>query len=88
VQGQFRVNSEKVMTFSEYGLKEKNKPKVLVECKLSDTVLSPNLLWFQESLSVPVAIQVIQAPGHASRTTLGGRTQWVVSADRWLTKLV
>ncbi|MGB8296430.1 MAG: hypothetical protein WCG85_13465 [Polyangia bacterium] len=67
---------------------EKNKPKVLVECKSSDTVLSPNLLWFQESLDVPVAIQVIQAPGHASRTAVGGRMQWVVSADRWLTKLV
>ena len=72
----------------DFLITEKNKPKVLVECKLSDTVLSPNLLWFQEALNVPVAMQVIQTPEHASRTTLGGRTQWVVSADRWLTKLV
>ena len=42
----------------------------------------------QEALNVPVAMQVIQTPGHASRTTLGGRTQWVVSANRWLTKMV
>jgi predicted AAA+ superfamily ATPase len=72
----------------DFVITEKNKPKVLVECKLSDPVLSPNLLWFQESLNVPVAIQIVQAPGHASRTVVGGRTQWVVSADRWLTKLV
>ena len=72
----------------DFVITEKNKPKVLVECKLSDTVLSPNLLWFQEALNVPVAIQIVQVPVHASRTTLGGRTQWVVSADRWLTKMV
>jgi hypothetical protein len=62
-QSPFTANSEKVMTFSEFGLNQK-------------------------SLNVPVAIQVIQTPGHASRTAVGGRTQWVVSADRWVTKLV
>jgi len=36
----------------------------------------------------PHAIQLIAEPGHARRTTIGGRTQWVVSADRWLRKLV
>ncbi len=72
----------------DFVVTEKNRPKILVECKLSDTVLSPSLLWFQESLKVPVAVQVVQTPGHASRTIIGGRVQWVVSADRWLTKMV
>jgi len=48
--------------FRDHG---EEQAKVLVECKLSDPVLSPNLLWFQESLNVPVAIQIVQAPGHA-----------------------
>lgn len=67
---------------------EKRQPRVLVECKLSDTTLSPQLLAFQESLGVPCAIQLVSEPGHARHTTIGGRTQWVVSADRWLAKLV
>jgi hypothetical protein len=66
----------------------KKRPRVLVECKLSDTTLSPHLLAFQEALDVPHAIQLVCEPGHARRTTLGGRSQWVVSADRWLSKLV
>jgi predicted AAA+ superfamily ATPase len=67
---------------------EKNRPRLLVECKLSDTTLSPHLLAFQEALDVPHAIQLVREPGIARRTSIGGRSQWVVSADRWLMKLV
>jgi predicted AAA+ superfamily ATPase len=72
----------------DFLIAENRQPRVLVECKLSDTVLSPHLLAFQEALKVPCAIQILRDPGHARRTTIGGRTQWVVSADRWLAKLV
>jgi predicted AAA+ superfamily ATPase len=67
---------------------EKRQPRLLIECKLSDTTLSPQLLAFQEALKVPWAIQLVREPGHARRTSVGGRSQWVVSADRWLAKLV
>ena len=63
---------------------EKQRPCVIIECRLSDLALSPHLLAFQEMLDVPYAIQLISQPGYARRTTLGGRTQWSVSADRWL----
>jgi hypothetical protein len=87
------------MTFSEYDLNkqkrevdflitEKNRPRLLVECKLSDTTLSPHLLAFQEALDVPHAIQLVRESGVARRTAIGGRNQWVISADRWLMTLV
>jgi hypothetical protein len=72
----------------DFLISEKQQPRLLVECKLSDATLSPQLLTFQQALKVPYAIQLVAEPGHARRTTLGGLTQWVVSADRWLMKLV
>ncbi len=67
---------------------ENHQPRVLVECWLSDPSLSPHLLAFQERLNVAHAVQLVREPGHARATTIGGRRQWVVSADRWLGKLV
>jgi uncharacterized protein len=72
----------------DFVIVEKNRPRVLVECKLSDTTLSPHLLAFQEALDVPHAVQLVQQSGVARHTTIGKRSQWVVSADRWLAKLV
>ncbi len=72
----------------DFLITEKNKPKLLIECKLSDTSLSPHLLAFQEALEVPVAVQLVSTPGYARRTVVGGRVQWCVSADRWLPKLL
>lgn len=72
----------------DFLIAENKRPRVLIECKLSDTALSPQLLAFQQALEVPLAVQILREPGHARRTTVGGRTQWVVSADRWLAKLV
>jgi hypothetical protein len=78
------------MTFSEYDLNlwHAHGSHSDVECKLSDTTLSPHLLAFQEALDVPHAIQLVREPGIARQTSIGGRSQWVVSADSWLMKLV
>jgi hypothetical protein len=72
----------------DFVISEDRRPRLLVECKLADTTLSPAMLEFQEKLDVPHAIQLVRQPGHARHTTLGGRSQWVVSANRWLPKLV
>ncbi|MBN2573091.1 MAG: ATP-binding protein [Deltaproteobacteria bacterium] len=72
----------------DFVVTENNQPRVLVECRMSDSQLSPYLLAFQERLNVAYAVQLVRQPGHARRTTIGGRQQWVVSADRWLGKLV
>jgi len=72
----------------DFLVSEKNKPRLLVESKLSETTLSPYLLAFQERLDVPVAVQLVREGGHAKRTVIGGRIQWCVSADRWLRKLL
>jgi uncharacterized protein len=72
----------------DFLITEKNQPRLLIECKLTDPSLSAHLLAFQEALNVPVAVQLIETPGHARRTTIGGRVQWCVSADRWLATLL
>lgn len=72
----------------DFLITEKNQPRLLIECKLSDPSLSPHLLAFQDALDLPVAVQLIDTPGHARRTTIGGRVQWCVSADRWLATLL
>ena len=72
----------------DFLIAENNRPRVLVECRLSDAALSPHLLAFQEALNVPHAVQLLRVHDQARHTTIGGRHQWVVSADRWLTKLV
>ena len=60
------------------------KPALLVECKRSDPTLSPHLLYFQERLDVPVAVQLLFERGHDREWRHGHRVQRVISADRWL----
>jgi predicted AAA+ superfamily ATPase len=66
---------------------EKRRPLLLVECKTADEQLSPHLLYFQERLEVPVAVQLVLEQGCEKQWGHGKRTQWVVSADRWLGRL-
>jgi hypothetical protein len=63
------------------------RPALLVECKLSETAISPHLLYFQERLDVPVAVQLILEPGHDRELRYHKRIQRIVSADRWLGQL-
>jgi uncharacterized protein len=60
------------------------KPWFAVETKLSDTVLSPNLLYFQDRLSIPYIYQVIKKD-KVDLLEKGGR---VVSAGRFLAGLI
>ena len=63
------------------------KPVLLVECKRSETAISPHLLYFQERLDVPVAVQLLFEPGYDRTLRHDKRTQRVVSAERWLGRL-
>jgi predicted AAA+ superfamily ATPase len=63
------------------------KPWCLVECTLEDESPASALRYYQEKLSVPWAVQVVQKSGVCRKFSEGARTCWVVSADRWLATL-
>ena len=71
----------------DFLLTEKNRPICFIECKLSDTVLSPALTYYQDKFQVPTAVQLVHSSGLCRKTTRAGATQWVISADRWLDML-
>lgn len=60
------------------------KPWFAVEAKLSDTKISPNLLYFQERMNIPVLFQVVKTPG-VDIFSSGVR---ILSADKFLPSLV
>lgn len=66
---------------------ENERPVLLVECKMAERDLSPQLLHYQERLNVPCAIQLIQEGGYRKDFRLNRKEQCVVSADRWLALL-
>ncbi len=65
----------------------KRKPVCLVECKLSDANLSSSLLYYQKQFSVPLSFQLVNTPGVCRKLKTDGNTQWIISADRWLSAL-
>jgi len=71
----------------DFVVADREKPFCLVECKLSDTSLSPHLLRFQEMLRAPVAVQLVASPEICRKMKTDVGTAWVVSADRWLAGL-
>ncbi|MEW6185164.1 MAG: AAA family ATPase [Thermodesulfobacteriota bacterium] len=68
----------------DFVLFEKGKPLCLVECKTTEEGLAPNLLHFQKKLSVPIAVQVLHKTGVCKKMHMEGLTQWIISADQWL----
>ncbi len=68
----------------DFVLSEKGKPLCLVECKATEENLTPNLLHFQKKLSVPTAVQVLHKTGVCKKMHIEGLTQWIISADQWL----
>ena len=72
---------------TDFALVHRGRPICLVEAKATEEALDSSLLYFQEKLAVPVAIQLVQTPGVCRKTTAGAFTRWVVSADRWLANL-
>lgn len=71
----------------DFLLTEKNRPICLIECKLSETDLSPALTYYQEKLRVPTAVQLVHVGGLCRKTARAGATRWLISADRWLDML-
>lgn len=71
----------------DFVLSEKGTPFCLIECKISEEDVSPNLLHFQRKLRAPFAIQLLHKPGICKRMRADGFMQWVISADRWLSAL-
>ena len=71
----------------DFVLSEQGKPLCLIECKTSRKELAPNLLHFQEKLEVPVAVQLLHESGVCQQRRAKGMTQWIISADRWLSLL-
>jgi predicted AAA+ superfamily ATPase len=71
----------------DFVLTEGGQPVCLVECKSGDETPSPALRYFQGTLGVPTAVQLVNKPGICRKSREEGRSLWVVSADRWLAML-
>lgn len=69
---------------ADFLVTEGEKPVCLIECKISDDNIAPALLYFQQKLRVPTAIQLIHQPGVCRKMSHNGFRQWIISADRWL----
>ncbi len=71
----------------DFVLSQKGRPLCLIECKATDLSLSPPLIYFQKKLRVPHAVQIVHQAGICKKLRTEGFTQWVISADRWLSAL-
>jgi predicted AAA+ superfamily ATPase len=71
----------------DFVLSQKGQPLCVIECKLSELSLSPSLIYFQKKFKVPHAFQVVHQSGICKKLQTEGFTQWVISADRWLSSL-
>lgn len=70
----------------DFLITEKQTPKLLIECKLSDPNVSKSLVKFQDVLKVP-AIQLVNEPGINRIIRNGTLTITVASAHDWLCTL-
>lgn len=68
----------------DFVITNKMKPVCLIEAKLSEENISGDLLFYQEKMNVPVAIQLVHSAGINRQTKRNGKLQWVISADKWL----
>jgi hypothetical protein len=71
----------------DFVLSEKGRPFCLIECKVSGVSPSPGLIYFQKKLKVPHAFEVVHQPEICKKLRTEDLTQWVISADRWLSAL-
>ncbi len=70
----------------DFLITEKQTPKLLIECKLSDPNISKSLVKFQDVLKVP-AIQLVNESGINRMIRNGSQTITVASAHDWLCTL-
>lgn len=71
----------------DFVLVDKTSPFCLIECKTGEEDLSPSLVYFQNKLRIPTAVQLVHKPGICKKIKEGKWVRWVVSADRWLALL-
>ncbi len=71
----------------DFIITEKMKPICLIEAKISEEDCSQNLLYYQEKLNVPVAIQVLHKSGVLKKMKKNNKIQWIISADKYLLTL-
>jgi len=71
----------------DFVLLKDRKPFCLIECKLSDITPSPVLHYFQDSLQIPLAFQLVHTPGVCFRRKTASGALWVLSANRFLAAL-
>ncbi len=65
----------------DFVITSNQKACLLIECKMSERTLSPNLRYFKDRLQVPMAFQVIETPGHLEQVDKG---IFVMGLDRLL----
>ena len=70
----------------DFVISEGHAPVLLVEVKLSDANVSPNLIKFQTNLKVP-AVQLLQTSDTCKIHSNGDQRIMVVNASRWLPSL-
>lgn len=66
---------------ADFVVTEKNRPFMLVECKINEKAAGPSVAYFKDRLGVPAAIQVIDVPGYLRQAAKG---IFVVGLDRFL----
>ena len=71
----------------DFVLVRDKKPVMLVEAKFSDVNLASSLLYYQEKLNVPIAVQLVHQPGILQRRRENTKYQWIASAAHWLASL-
>jgi uncharacterized protein len=72
----------------DFVLTEKNEPVCLIECKLSDTTISPSLIYYQKKLKVKYAVQLVYKKNVSKKIKNDDYDLIVISADRWIRLLV
>lgn len=68
----------------DFLIAERNKPLVIIEAKLSEQNLSPNLVTFSDQLGNIPMIQLLSTPNISKHKS----NSWIVSADLFFTGLV
>jgi hypothetical protein len=65
----------------DFIITEKDKPYLLVECKVNEKNLAPNLIYFKDRIKVPIAFQVINESAYLKQVERG---IFIVGRDRFL----
>jgi len=65
----------------DFVITERAKPYLLIECKMNEKNLVPNLIYFKNRIKAPIAFQVIDASGYLKQVDRG---TFIVGLDRFL----